>query len=245
MFGYANIEKYYIGSLEISRQDYLALDTTLLRAKEIWTNADTIRYIVEPNVYSRIDSNSVTGRISVVKKSEKEIAEIDSLLTLNRTGAALFNVGDTIPDFTFYDFLFQNREPWSYKDLLQGNVILLNFWATWCGPCVEELKQDNLLSLIKEFKEYDNFVFLPVSVNHSNQELIEFFQSPRGKELEWIEYIAVWDKNGDFCSTLSNGGIPLTILIDKHGIIQLNEAGAFLDESQKSRLRNKIAELLR
>ncbi len=81
MFGYANIEKYYIGSLEISRQDYLALDTTLLRAKEIWTNADTIRYIVEPNVYSRIDSNSVTGRISVVKKSEKEIAEIDSLLT--------------------------------------------------------------------------------------------------------------------------------------------------------------------
>lgn len=244
IFCYAKIEKYYIGSIEISKEEYSALDTTLLRAKEIWTDWDTICYIVEPNIYSRIDSVSVPGRIIIVSKSEREIAVIDSILNSNRTNSAILKVGDTIPDFTFYDFEFQKREPWSYSNLLEGNVILLNFWATWCGPCIEELKPEHLPSLLEEFKDYDNFVFLPVSVNHSNQELIDFFQSPKGKELGWIEYKTAWDKNGEFASLLSNGGIPLTILIDKNGVIQLNEAGAFLSEEQKSRLRNKIEELL-
>lgn len=245
IFCYANIEKYYIGNIEISKEEYSALDTTLLRCKEIWTNGDTIRYIVEPNIYSRIDSISLPGRITIVSKSEREIAVIDSILNSNRTESAKLKVGDTIPDFTFYDYMFQEREPWSYSDLLEGNVILLNFWATWCGPCVEELKPEHLPSLLDEFKDYDNFLFLPVSVNHSNQELIDFFQSSRGKELGWIEYKTAWDKNGEFASLLSNGGIPLTILIDKNGIIRLNEAGAFLNEEQKARLRSKIEELLR
>lgn len=242
---YASVEKYYIENIEISKEEYLALDTTLLRAKEIWTDWDTTRYIVEPNIYSRIDSVSVPGRISIVRKSEREIAVIDSILNLNRTESAKLKVGDTIPDFTFYDYMFQEREPFSYSNLLEGNVILLNFWATWCGPCVEELKPEHLPSLLDEFKGNDNFVFLPVSVNHSNQELIDFFNSPRGKELGWIEYKTAWDKNGEFASLLSSGGIPLTILIDKNGVIRLNEAGSFLSEEQKARLRNKIEELLR
>ena len=245
IFCYAKIEKYYIRNIEISKEEYLALDSMLLRAKEIWTDWDTVKYIVEPNIYSRIDSVSIPGRVTVVRKSEREITEIDSILNSNRTESAKLKVGNRIPDFTFYDYMFQERMPWSYSDLLEGNVILLNFWATWCGPCVEELKPEHLPSLADEFKDFDNFVFLPVSVNYSNQELIDFFQSSRGNELGWIEYITAWDKNGEFASALSKGGIPLTILIDKDGIIRLNEAGTFLSEEQKARLRNKIKELLR
>lgn len=244
MVCYAGIEKYYIGNVEVSRDDYHVLDTTLLGVKEIWTDADTVRYVVWPNMYSRIDSSSVKGRVSVIKKTAAELAVIDSIIKANRTESAILKVGDTIPDFTFYDYLFQDREPWSYKDLLKGNVILLNFWATWCGPCVEELKPEHLPSLLEEFREDDNFVFLPVSVNHTNQELVEFFESPKGKELNWLESKTAWDKNGEFSSSLSKGGIPLTILIDKDGIIRLNEAGAFLSKEQKRRLRAKIAELL-
>ncbi|MDE6322731.1 MAG: TlpA family protein disulfide reductase [Paramuribaculum sp.] len=242
---HAKIEKYYLGNAEISRDNYLALDTTLLGTKEQWTEADTLLFIVNPGIYARIDSISVPGRIYVARKSDKEIAEIDSILNSNRTASAIMKPGDTIPDFTFHDFLFHKREPWNYRDLLAGNVILLNFWATWCGPCVEELKPEHLPSLLEEFRNHDNFIFLPVSVNHSNQELIDFFESPRGKELGWIEYTTAWDKNGEFSKTLSGGGLPLTILIDENGVIRLNESGAFLTDEKKAKLKNAIASLLR
>lgn len=59
----AHVEKYYIGNIEISGEDYHALDTSMLRAKEVWTACDTTCYIVEPDVYSRIDSLSVPGKV--------------------------------------------------------------------------------------------------------------------------------------------------------------------------------------
>lgn len=241
---FAGVERFFIGNIEVSKADYLAIDTALLRSNEVWDNGDSVRYIAHPGIYARIDSTACPGKILVVKRSDREIWVIDSLLNRNRTETAILKVGDTIPDFTFYDFMFQEREPWSYRDLLEGNVILLNFWATWCGPCVKELEPEHLPSLIEEFRDRDDFVFLPVSVNHSNQELIDFFSSPRGKKLGWIEYEAAWDKNGEFSRILSSGGIPLTILIDKDGVIRLNESGAFLKDSQKSRLKAKITELL-
>lgn len=241
---FGTIEKYYVHDIEISKDDFAALDTTLLRSKSIFTEADTARIVVEPDIFAKVDSTSVPGRVSVVRRPDKEIAAITAFLNSHRTESALMKPGDTIPDFSLYNFRDPEVAPRSYKEFLHGKVVLLNFWATWCGPCLEELKPEHLPSLIEEFAGCDNFVFLPVSVNHTEDELTDFFNTPRGKALNWIENTAAWDKNGDISRTLSSGGIPLTVLIDQNGVIRLNEAGAFLSDSQKEKLRSALSSLL-
>ncbi len=60
----------------------------------------------------------------------------------------------------------------------------------------------------------------------------------------WLREATLWDKNGEFEKSLSTGGIPLTLLVDSNGVIRLNESGAFINEEQLSKLKEKIAELL-
>lgn len=92
------------------------------------------------------------------------------------------NVGESMPDFQFVLLAATANVIW--KSDLQGKVIIFNFWATLCGPCVQELKQDYRPNLIKEFTSNENIVFIPISVNHNENELTEFFESERGREFD-------------------------------------------------------------
>ena len=56
----------------------------------------------------------------------------------------------------------------------QGNLILLNFWATWCAPCKEEMPS---LDLLQENKVLDNLKIFPINVGQENIESASNFFS--------------------------------------------------------------------
>lgn len=243
IIAFANVEIYYVDNIKISKEDYAAIDTTLCRGKGVWTNGDTTTYIVYRDIYARIDTISRPGHLILTKKSDEEIQRINEFLEQHRISDATIKVGETMPDFQFVQF--SDTVNVIRKSDLQGKVVLLNFWATWCGPCIQELKKDYLPKLIDEFLANENFVFIPISVNHNENELTEFFESERGREFEWLRKITLWDKNGSFAHTLSNwGSIPVTVVIDKQGYIVLNETGAFLEVEQQERLKEVLATAL-
>lgn len=243
VIAFANVEIYYVDNLKVSKEDFNALDTTLCRSKEIWTNGDTMTYIVHPDIYARIDTISNPGCLRLIKKSDEEIQKIKAFFEQHRIADATVKDGDTMPDFQFVQ-LVDTTKIIKKSDLL-GKVVLLNFWATWCGPCIQELKKDYLPKLIEEFTANENFVFVPISVNHTENELIDFFESERGREFDWLRQITLWDKNGAFAHTLSNwGSIPVTVVIDRKGNIILNETGAFLELEQQDRLRDALEKAL-
>jgi len=95
-------------------------------------------------------------------------------------------------------------------DDLNGNLILLNFWATWCVPCKEEMPSlDNLQSN----KKLNNLKIFPINIGKDNlKKALEFFE-----DLEITNLNIYFDNPSTLAKTFSLRGIPTSILINKDG----------------------------
>ena len=85
----------------------------------------------------------------------------------------LINKGDKAPDFTVE---MVNGEKITLSKL-KGKVVLINFWATWCPPCRQEMTHVQK-EIIDHFKGQD-FVFLPIS-RGEKKEVVEAFREKQG-----------------------------------------------------------------
>ena len=92
----------------------------------------------------------------------------------------------------------------------KGNVILLNFWATWCAPCKEEMPS---LDLLQENNELNNLKIFPINIGKDNMEKASsFFNNLKIRNLNLY-----FDNPETLAKKLSLRGIPTTILFDKKG----------------------------
>ena len=92
----------------------------------------------------------------------------------------------------------------------QGNLILLNFWATWCAPCKEEMPS---LDLLKSHNKLDNLEIFPINVGKENiEKASNFLRDLNIKNLE-----TYFDNKVTLVKKFQLRGIPTSILIDKEG----------------------------
>ena len=92
----------------------------------------------------------------------------------------------------------------------EGNLILLNFWATWCAPCKKEMPS---LDLLKNNENLDNIKIFPINVGQDNVEKAsKFFEDLKIKNLE-----IYFDTPITLAKKFSLRGIPTSILINKKG----------------------------
>ena len=93
----------------------------------------------------------------------------------------------------------------------KGNLILLNFWASWCAPCKEEMPS---LDLLKKNDKLDNLKIFPINVGKDNLEKsLKFFEDLKIKNLN-----VYFDSPNTLAKKLGLRGIPTTILINKNGL---------------------------
>ena len=92
----------------------------------------------------------------------------------------------------------------------KGNLILLNFWASWCAPCKEEMPSlDSLQSNMK----LDNLKIIPINVGKDSiKKSLAFFKELKIKNLDLY-----FDTPVTLAKKFNLRGIPTTILIDKNG----------------------------
>ena len=92
---------------------------------------------------------------------------------------------------------------------LKGKIIFLNFWATWCGPCIEEMP--SMEALYQHYKKTD-FLFLTISVDCGGRESVRKFV-----ERHRYRIPILLDPAGQTLELFEISRIPATLIIDRNG----------------------------
>lgn len=140
-------------------------------------------------------------------------------------------IGKPAQDFQVTDL---KGEELSLKDL-RGQVVLLDFWATWCGPCIAEMP--NVKKTYAKYKD-QKFQIIGISLDRSAEPLEAYIEK---EELGWLNY---WDKSRLVSTMYKVRGIPSTFLIDGEGIIRkTNLRGHMLEHAVAELVKKNLAKL--
>ena len=126
------------------------------------------------------------------------------------------SIGSKAPDFELYDLEGKLHKLNDYK----GTPILLNFWATWCGPCRSEMP--HLEEVYENWKDKD-LIFFAVNVGESSTDVTAFL------DYFGFNMPVLLDNAKTVSRKYGVSGIPTTYFIDEDGIIQNRVVGAFPD----------------
>lgn len=132
------------------------------------------------------------------------------------------------PDFSLTDI---NGKPLKLADYL-GKVVILDFWATWCGPCRIEIP--GFIELQKRYAS-QGFTMIGISMDDSPEPVVDFY-----KELQMNYPVAVGnDKLGEIYGGIP--GLPTTFVIGRDGRIYAKHEGATDPEVFETEIKQLLA----
>ena len=119
--------------------------------------------------------------------------------------------GDLAPDFSLPTVAGSGSESLRLSDL-KGRVVLVNFWASWCSPCISELPaMERLYARLKD----RGFVILGVGVDDQPESLAEFQRKYA------LTFPLVVDSAGEVKTRYKLNGVPESFVVDREGKLVL------------------------
>ena len=142
-------------------------------------------------------------------------AAVLTLAVLLGASSQAWAAGEQMPDFTLRDM---NNKEVKFSDY-KGKVVLVNFWATWCQPCMVEMK--HLQKMHKELGG-DNFTVLSISADDARSaSMVKPIIKRNG-----YTFPVLLDKQTKVVSQLNpSKTLPYTLIVDKEGRIAATHMG--------------------
>jgi peroxiredoxin len=120
-----------------------------------------------------------------------------------------------VPNFELLDIYDNSVSLASFR----GNVVLINFWATWCPPCIEELPSMNDLKI--HFSDQP-FAVLAINMAEDKETILNFLERAQLK----VDFPILVDPAGITADNYAVQSLPATLVIDKNGVFAFGGIGA-------------------
>lgn len=131
--------------------------------------------------------------------------------------------GETAPDFTL-----QSLDGGNVKlNELRGTVVLVNFWASWCGPCRTEMPL--LDNLYKEYRDY-GFTVLGINLDEEHNQALKLLDRVP------VSFPILFDPGNSTSESFAVDAMPTTVLIDRNGVVRHHHRGykdGFMDKYEE------------
>jgi len=138
---------------------------------------------------------------------------ISAAFACAQTSSAGLKVGDVPPAFS--EKAVASGDQISLENY-KGKVVLIDFWATWCGPCVYEIP--NVKAAYEKYKD-KGFEIIGISLDRERSKLEAFIKE---KNITWPQ---IFDEQRKISNAYGVKAIPSTFIIDKEGKIAAIEVG--------------------
>jgi peroxiredoxin len=216
-------------------------DALLAKHKDEKTDDTAQILLMEATLFLQVLDNNDKG-VELIKQlqrdypdtrpaqnADKMLASMKKQAEAKKIKAALAE-GTKFPDFDVKDTAGKPLSIANYK----GKVVLLDFWATWCPPCVRELPD-----VIKTYEAYhkQGFEVIGISLDKEEPKLANFTKE---KNMTWVQYFDGLFWENKLAVKYGINSIPATFLLDGQGtIIGKDLRGEALEQAVAKALAKK------
>ena len=149
---------------------------------------------------------------------------------ISAAGASPLAIGKPAPDFALPNLQGKNLRLSEYR----SDVIVLNFWATWCNRCGDSIR---MLNAVYQAHQVEGLQILAVGVDFSNPKTAAF-----ADDLQAAFPLLADDSQNTVSKAYDLGKLPLTLVIDREGNVRFIHKGFDKDTGQQ--IAAQVAELL-